>query len=450
MAAQAQQAKVLRIGIIQDGKIVQERLIKQGENVLVGESPKNTFVFPKTQLPRAEFPLFVAKNGQYHLHFTEEMKGKISSGGAVVGLDKLRAEPSVAKQGGVWRLPLTEQDRGKIGVDNVTVLFQFVPPPPVQAVKPMERMDFRPQLFDEDDPAFFGFLALFTALAIVFAVGIYLAPPPAELTFDQLDDRFTTLVIERTKDKKKDPIEDENPVPDEDLNPERTEAQDKAKAKADKPDDVKQQVQRPKDPVDAAKQREAQKAALRSKMKIARIGTRGQGAGTTDAAWEGGLLEDLSGLKGSDVAVDGDPTGTRGGNVSTTDIDVDTNVDVGMAGGTKAADVPTVDMSAYEMQALGGDTLDVEGADNVESVVSKRSGQLQYCYEEQLRSDPSLSGRVEVRWNIANQRVTSASVVSNTTGNDALAQCIVKKIRRWRFDAETTGAVSWPFVFRKR
>ena len=127
MASQSQQSRVLRICILQDRDVVQERIIKAGDTVRVGESEKNTFVFPKTSLPAAEFPMFINKGGKYHLCFTGGMKGKISSGGAIVGLNKLRTDPSLSKQGEVWRYPLGESDRGKIMVDNVTVLFQFVP-----------------------------------------------------------------------------------------------------------------------------------------------------------------------------------------------------------------------------------------------------------------------------------------------------------------------------------
>ncbi|MFK7929564.1 MAG: AgmX/PglI C-terminal domain-containing protein [Myxococcota bacterium] len=448
MAAQATQTKVLRIGIIQDGKIVQERLIKHGENVLVGESPKNTFVFPKTRLPRAEFPLFTAKSGTYELHFSSEMKGKISSGGAVVSLDKLRSDPSVSKQGDVWRLPLNELDRGKIGIDNVTILFQFVPPPPVAAVKPIERMDFRPAMFDEDDPAFYGFLALFTALATVFAVGIYLAPPPADMTFEEISDRFASHMIEvkKEEEKKEREIEDKR---EEELNAERKE---KKEEPVEKPEEkVVKQVSKPKTKIDQARAAEQRKAALRQKMKIAQIGTRGRSSsGTTTDAWEGGVLKDLGGLKAGDVDVAGSAQGTRGGNTTTEDIDVSGDVNVGEAGGSSASAVPAVDMTKYTASAGTGDTLDVEGAENLQAVVRKFQGQLSYCYEEQLRSDPSLSGRVEVQWNVANKRVTSASVVSNTTGNDQLASCIVKKIRRWRFGDDVAGSTTWPFVFRKR
>ncbi|MFT7519831.1 MAG: outer membrane biosynthesis protein TonB, partial [Kiritimatiellia bacterium] len=371
-----------------------------------------------------------------------------SSGGAVVGLDKLRGDPSVSKQGGVWRLPLTEQDRGKIGIDNITVLFQFVPPPPVQAVKPIERMDFRPVMFDEDDPAFFGFLALFTALAIVFAVGIYLAPPPAELSFSEIDDRFTTLVIKnRQKAKEKEKVEKEKV--EEDLSADKKKAKVKAKTE-DK--QVKAKSKKPKNKVDAAKQRERRKANLRKRMRIANIGTRGRSSSGQTVADFGdkALLRDLSGIGGDEVAIDGSADGTRGGNYGADDIDVEDNVDVGDAGSSSGNDVPALDMSNYKVEAGSGDTIDVEGADNVEAVIRKRSGQLQYCYEEQLRGDPSLGGRVEVQFQINNMRVTTANIVNNTTGNDALAQCILKKVKRWRFAADTAGAVSWPFVFRKR
>lgn len=448
MAAQATQTKVLRIGIIQDGKIVQERLIKQGENVLVGESPKNTFVFPKTRLPRAEFPLFTAKSGAYELHFSAEMKGKISSGGAVVNLDKLRSDPSVSKQGDVWRLPLTELDRGKIGIDNVTILFQFVPPPPVAAVKSIERMDFRPAMFDEDDPAFFGFLALFTALATVFAVGIYLAPAPAEMTFEEINDRFASLVIERKKEAEKKDREIEEKK-EEELNSERLEK--KKDEPKDKPEDTaEKKAPKPKTKVDQARAAEARKEALRQKMKIAQIGTRGKSSsGTTTDAWEGGVLKDLSGIKAGDVDVAGSAQGTRGGNTTTEDIDVDGDVNVGEAGGTTGSSGPDIQVRGT-VSSEAGDTFDMEGADNLQSVVRQRQGQLTYCYEEQLRSDPSLSGRVEVRWNVSGRRVTSASVVSNSTGNDALGQCIVRKIKRWKFGEDVSGSTTWPFVFRKR
>jgi hypothetical protein len=118
------------------------------------------------------------------------------------------------------------------------------------------------------------------------------------------------------------------------------------------------------------------------------------------------------------------------------------------AGSTSGGDAVGIDISNYSMKSSQGDLGDTESPENVEATVRKREGQLMYCYENQLRADPSLSGRIVIEWQISNDRVTSIQVASNETGNDELASCIVKKIKRWRFEG-ASGAVSWPFVFRK-
>lgn len=445
MAAQAQPAKVLRIGIIQDGKIVQERLIKQGESVLVGESAKNTFVLPKTHLPRAEFPLFVEKGGSYHLQVTAAMKGKVSSGGQVVALDKLRTDPSAQQQGGLWRIPLSEQDRGKLAIDNVTVLFQFVPPPPVQAVKPLERMDFRPAWFDEDDPAFFGFLALFAALAVVFGVGIYLAPAPPEASFDQYKDRFAQVMEYSRRDIE--PKErEEREKPPEDLAPDRTEAKAKAEEKAEP-----EQTKAPQWPRTKAEAQdyERQMEAFKAQMRIVQMGTTGRSTGgTITDPFDGDVLESLRGVSGREVAVDGDPKATRGGDYGTDDIKVDENLDVGAPQASQAAAGPALKVA---VDSGKGDTLDLEDSGGtVEGALRRYSGQLQACYEAELRADPSLEGRVEARFVIRDGRVTSAEIISNTSGNSALGDCVVSRIRRWRFDKEVNGPLTWSWLFRKR
>ena len=443
MASQSQQARVLRICILQDRDVVQEQIIKAGDTVRVGESEKNTFVFPKTSLPAAEFPMFVNKGGKYHLCFTGSMKGKISSGGAIVGLNKLRTDPALSKQGEVWRYPLGESDRGKIMVDNVTVLFQFVQPPPTQAVTPIEGMDFRPLLFEDDDPALYGFLALFSALAVVFSVFIYMAPEPEPLSTQDIQERFAHIA-ERIKEKKEIEKPPEPVETDDSLSAER---KDEEKPE-EKVEEAPKEKKKPKSKLDEAKQRQEQKAALKSKIKIARIGTRGKSSGgTTSDAYEENVLSQLDNLEGSGVAVDGDVSGPRGSQGGKEDISIG-DMKASGAGSTSGSSGPAIDMSNYKVQSESGDTSDVDRPENVEATVRKREGQLMYCYENQLRADPGLSGRIVIEWQISNNRVTSIRVESNGTGNEELASCIVKKIKRWRFEG-VSGAVSWPFVFRK-
>ncbi|MBN2800125.1 MAG: AgmX/PglI C-terminal domain-containing protein [Deltaproteobacteria bacterium] len=448
MAAPAQQAKVLRIGIIQDGKIVQERLIKAGETVTVGESAKNTFVFPKTSLPQADFPLFVfEKSKGYVLSFTEEMKGKISAGGAVVGLDKLRADPAVSRHGANWQMTLTDKDRGKVTIDNVTILFQFVAPPPVQAVRPIQAMDFRPRLLEEDDPIFLGFLAIFTALAAVLV--IYVAnTEPREIKMDQIPERFTKMLIPKEETPPPEDLPDE---PKEDPNQAAAAA---AKAKAEAKTEAKAKVA-PKNTVEGAKQAEALKQnVMQNSLMLKMLVTRGEGSGTAENLWS----DDDAGMGDIDAALasgvngvamaSADSKGLRtGSGTSTEDVDIgDLN---GVQGGTAAvAAGPKIQVTGNVDMGEGDMPEEVGDAAGVKKIVRSNSGQLKYCYEQRLKVKPTLEGRVEMEWTVSAAAVTSVVVVFNGTGDEELATCIKRKIRRWRFPDDVEGTFTWPWVFK--
>jgi hypothetical protein len=445
MAAQAQPAKVLRIGIIQDGKIVQERLIKAGEKVSVGEAASNTFVFPKTSLQSKSFDLFEVNGDSYTLAFTEQMGGKISSGGAVVGLEKLRADPSVARDGAQWRLPLTHQDRGKISVDNLTVLFQFVPPPPTQAVKPIQEMDFRPRLMDEEDPVFLGFLGVFGALAAVFLVWVWNAPPPRELKLEDIPDRFTRLVIEPVEPIETPKVENIDPNqqgPNEKKSEPDPNQKASKKAESSNPDVARAQRAR-------AAQSEAVEGSLLLKMLVTR-GESGRGTaadlwGNGDAAM-GDLDAALAQVGGVGVATASEQGMRAGLGTGTGDVDIG---DLAGVKGGKSEVGGGPEITVQGETRLGEGTIDEDVGDQeaVRRTVERNFGQLTYCYEQQLRASPTLSGRVEVEWYIRERRVTSATVFANTTGNSALGECILEKIRRWRFDEGLEGEILYPFVF---
>ncbi len=87
-----------------------------------------------------------------------------------------------------------------------------------------------------------------------------------------------------------------------------------------------------------------------------------------------------------------------------------------------------------------------EGADAIKSVLRSKSGQVKYCYEQRLKENPNISGRIAVEVSIAAGRVTSAVVVENTTGDSALESCVTRKIRSWRFAEEAEGDIYLPFA----
>ena len=83
-------------------------------------------------------------------------------------------------------------------------------------------------------------------------------------------------------------------------------------------------------------------------------------------------------------------------------------------------------------------------------VVRRNQAAVRYCYENELQRQPSLAGRVEIRWRITRAgTVSSSSVGSSTMHNARVEGCIVRQVRRWRFDQPDGGEVdvNFPFIF---
>jgi hypothetical protein len=122
--------KVLRIGVVQSGRVAEERIIKQRTHVTVGASEKNMFVVSTQSLP-ATFRLFELVGNDYHVNFLDGMTGRIALPTGISDLNMLKGQAKRNAQG-AYQVRLTEDSRGKVVVGDTTFLFQFVAPPPIQ------------------------------------------------------------------------------------------------------------------------------------------------------------------------------------------------------------------------------------------------------------------------------------------------------------------------------
>lgn len=122
--------KVLRIGVVQSGRVLEERIIKQRSHVTVGPSEKNLFVITSTLVP-SSFRLFELVGNDYHLNFLDGMQGRIALPTGISDLNVLKGQARRTSQG-AHQIRLTEDSRGKVVIGDTTFLFQFVAPPPVQ------------------------------------------------------------------------------------------------------------------------------------------------------------------------------------------------------------------------------------------------------------------------------------------------------------------------------
>lgn len=162
--------KVLRIGLIQGGRVVEERIIKQRTSVTIGSNEKNMFVIAAADLP-ANFRLFELVGSDYHLNFTDGMKGRLALATGVSDLSTLKGQARPANQGG-YQIQLTEDSRGKIVVGDTTFLFQFVAPPPIQP-RPQLPVSVTRGAASVDWPttmiAAFSFLVHFCAIGAIYS-----------------------------------------------------------------------------------------------------------------------------------------------------------------------------------------------------------------------------------------------------------------------------------------
>ena len=153
----APRPRILRIGVLLGGKIVEERLIRERVPVSLGQSMQNTFSIPIEGLP-LQFTLFAIDQGKYSLRFLPKMDGRLSDGGQVNTLDALKAR-GASNVGDYWQVPVGDGSRGKLTLGDLTVLFQFVTEPPRQP-KPMLPASVRGTFADRFDPRLLVILAI--------------------------------------------------------------------------------------------------------------------------------------------------------------------------------------------------------------------------------------------------------------------------------------------------
>ena len=119
-----------------------------------------------------------------------------------------------------------------------------------------------------------------------------------------------------------------------------------------------------------------------------------------------------------------------------------------------SASVPTdTDAGAVPKALAGQGTPTVSGslpADVIRSVVKRHMGQIRYCYEHGLATNPSLAGKVTIHFVIAaDGKVASATESDSTLGAPTVTACIVSTFKAMVFPAPSGGIVNatYPLTF---
>jgi TonB family protein len=435
MAASGQH-KILRIGVIQGGKIIEERLLKRRESVTIGAGPKNTIVVPAGGLPDT-FQLFEVRGQQYSLGFSEQMDGKVSlSDTAAVDFDTLKQSGQArSKPGGLYSVPLPETARGKVQLGEVTVLFQYVTPPP-EPPRPVLPVSARGGFFGSLDKLFFGTVMGMLILNYTLTYFVWNREVTEAVTLEEIPDRFVKMIM---------PERQEEPPP-----PEEKPQEQVAETPKETPKDTG--PEKPADKGPATPQEMEKKVSKAGLLQL--LGSEGDGSGAIadvlqdGAAGPADVAEALNGATRIDNAsADSINSNLKGGGTGKA-----AGIgDLGTSGGGGVGLGPKKDVIVAKVETLGGPEVESSSIDKamLARVVKGRLRSIQACYEKELKRNPSLKGRIVVRFTIGTTgRVTSVDIDENSL-NGEVANCIRTTIRFWTFPVkpEEEVPVSYPFVF---
>src|ERR1022692_3629938 len=448
--------KILRIGIIQGGRIVEERLVRKRENITIGQSAKNMFVVPSEALPR-NWLLFEASGSQYVANFSDGMDARIAVGNEIISLAQLKQTGKIHKKGASWPLPLDERSRGKITLADMTILFQFVTPPPPQP-RPQLPASVRGSVLSDVDWFFTVIAAVSFLLHLILVIYLRNVDWPRKPDIEAVPDRFVQMIVKKPEEKKVEKVAETKKPEEEKKEVEKKKgSEEEKKVKRELTDEEKAKAAEEKARLDA--ERRARLAEQgKSKKMLKRLGAKADGeVSIADVLGKGDVDRDqekaFQGVGGVGVANNNDQLrgiksgGTGSGRVASVGGLRGGGSIAGGGTGAAAAEKKVSGVVKSEAPAVDGELDPAMVAKEVRS----RLGAIKACYERGLKRNPNLSGKIVIHWTITQAgTVSGVDVEQDTLGDAEVASCIKSLIARWRFPAPSGGSVevSFPFVFQ--
>ena len=453
MAAQKQQqgsrGRILRIGVLLGGKIIEEKLIRERTSVSVGQSMKNTFSVPVEGLP-LEFTLFALDQaGKYTLRFLPRMDGRVSDASSnVQTLDQLRSK-GAQNVGEYYQVPLSDTSRGKLSIGDLTVLFQFVTEPPRQP-RPMLPASVRGTFADRFDPR----LSVIMGSSIIahFAIVIFALLMDVD-NGDSTADRAYNLTF-----KPETYTAELLPPPE----PDKNQAGSDAGSAAEKPKPAEKKPDRSV-PTKAPPKDDGRKAAEQVAMKeeqakalaalLVAEGPDGKQEGDMSKRRPGADLgQQIADVRegNKQVAIGGNTgRGSRGNGDPKTGTGHGPGVDTGNTGdigtGKTAENTPTGRISVSSKQAQEDTTLSADAVLN--KINSAYMAGIKRCYKEYLKKDASARGKVALQFTVNSTGRLTGGHASGVA--DEVDSCIGGLMHSWTFpkpkDKDGEGAEA-PFI----
>ncbi|WNG37448.1 AgmX/PglI C-terminal domain-containing protein [Archangium violaceum] len=440
-------ARVLQVQLLWGDQILAVQHFRDGVPVTIGEAKKNFFHVYDSEVG-ARHVLAVARGELYELHVPEAAGVIVTRNGDVRTKDSLRAEGKLTVSGREQAYTLGLHERAEVSLGTLTFVVRYVKPSPAVAVNTLEEADF----------TWFKIVSVSMLAAGAVVAAMLLAPrseAPSDDDIFQSQQRVAKLLVQPQKkiDTKKLDLKG---------------AEEGAKAKDEEGKFGKEEAKKaeadpskPGTPVVDKSKREKDRQVV---GKVGLLGAfKGLKGGASDVFGPGGLgtgiNNALGGLKSGAGMGDAQGVGGLGSRGQGTG---GGGTALGLGGlGTKgngrgAGDGGGIDLSGRGKsitKIVPGKTTVIGGLDKdvIAKIIRSHQNEIKYCYETELNKNPSLAGKVAVAFTIDPAGgVSEANVTETTLNNSAAENCMLSRIRRWKFPEPKGGgvvAVTYPWLF---
>lgn len=453
--------RVLRIGVLVEGRIVEERVLKSRGTVRIGSAESNAFVVAATNIP-AKFELFQVVGSDYLLSFTAAMNGRVSLPAGVRTLDELRSSGAARDAGTHFQVKLTDASRGKVSIGETTFLFQFVPQPTAQ-VRPQLPAAARGGFVKSIDWTYSAFIMF--SFMVHFGFVIYLESADWETGSDlsQVPHEVARMIFAEPEAPDVAEIEPDQIADADAPTPDRAPLVERRTAPT-APSRETHHDTAPRESASDQTARLTEQAAAQAEQLL--VGALGNAVDSAIAdvlaggAITGGaipVLENATGV-GTATSAAGSMLRTRDGGGR----DSGEGRDIGsiVAAARDAATAQQHEGDAVQEHRVHA-RIEVEDGEitggcefevtRVVAMIRNRMGVIRGCYERELRRDPTLAGKIAVEFTIQTTgSVSGVHTTENTTHSEPVGACVVSTVSRFRFNpAPTDGSVTFefPFVF---
>ncbi|HND28957.1 MAG TPA: AgmX/PglI C-terminal domain-containing protein [Myxococcota bacterium] len=400
------------------------------------ENWKNPFYVPAEFLPNDNYVLFENVGGAWVCNITDKWAGFVDQGETRKTFQELIASGQARKGAAGYQIEISEDARLVVDLGSTIFVAHQAYPGKKAVVAFGESIDY-------------PFLAMvFFGLFVtgMFFGAITLVPPP-EVTEQEIDPHLVEMLLEKEKPEEK--LPDKNPDAGEGAKAKKEEGKvGKKDAKLDKAKGEKVEKMKMDREVaenagllgalrdDSSLDSSLSNTGLSGAMQNGiggLIGAKGTQMGSGGLGGRGGGL----GGGGSADGLGGMGTRGRGSGAS----------GYGSGGGNFG------DRGEGAIAGVGGDPIVLGALDKslIDAVIKRNMAAIRYCYQRELTKNPSLGGKITVKFVIAGDgTVSQATTKATTMNNPAVESCINGRFARFQFPQPKGGGVvivSYPFIF---